>query len=50
MQNGKITQARKYDELLLQVGIGFEALVSVHNQALDSIVTVDNLSAKRLLR
>ena len=49
MQNGKITQAGKYDELL-QAGTGFETLVSVHNQALDSIVTVENLSAKGLLQ
>ena len=35
MQNGKITQARKYDEIL-QAGTGFETLVSVHNQALDN--------------
>ena len=49
MQNGKITQAGKYAKLL-QVGIGFETLVSVHNQALDSIVTVENLSAKGILQ
>ena len=48
MQNGKITQDGKYDELL-QEGTGFETLVSAHNQALDSIVTVENLSAKGLL-
>ena len=49
MQNGKITQDGKYDELL-QAGTGFETLVSAHNQALDSIVTVENLSAKGLLQ
>ena len=49
MQNGKITQAGKYDEIL-QAGTCFETLVSVHNQALDSIVTVENLSAKGLLQ
>ena len=49
MQNGKITQAGKYDELL-QAGTGFETLVSAHNHALDSIVTVENLSAKGLLQ
>lgn len=48
MQNGKITQAGKYDELL-QAGTGFDTLVSAHNQALESIVTVENLSAKGLL-
>lgn len=49
MQDGMITQAGKYDELL-QAGTGFETLVSAHNQALDSIVTVENLSAKGLLQ
>ena len=49
MQNGKITQAGKYDEIL-QAGTGFETLVSAYNQALDNIVTVENLSAKGLLQ
>ncbi|XP_057833525.2 ABC transporter C family member 9 isoform X2 [Cryptomeria japonica] len=49
MQNGKITQAGKYDELL-QEGKGFEALVGAHNQALEAIVAVDNLSSKGILQ
>lgn len=48
MQNGKITQAGKYDELL-RAGTGFDTLVSAHNQALESIVTVENLSAKGIV-
>ena len=49
MQNGKITQAGKYDEIL-QEGTGFETFVSAHNQALDSIFTVENLSTKGILQ
>ena len=49
MQNGKITQDGKYDELL-QAGTGFETLVSAHNKALHGIVTVENLSFKGLLQ
>ncbi|KAL7125587.1 hypothetical protein ABFS83_14G126500 [Erythranthe nasuta] len=43
MQNGKIAQAGTFDELLKQK-IGFEALVGAHNQALQSVQTVENSS------
>ena len=43
MQNGRITQAGKFEELLKQ-NIGFEVLVGAHSQALDSILTVENSS------
>ncbi|KAM7277127.1 hypothetical protein ACFE04_018993 [Oxalis oulophora] len=43
MQNGKITQAGQFDEILKQ-NIGFELLVGAHNQALESILTVKNSS------
>lgn len=43
MQNGKIAQAGRFEELLEQ-NIGFEILVGAHNQALESILTVENSS------
>ncbi|KAL1293412.1 putative ABC transporter C family member 15 isoform X2 [Arachis ipaensis] len=43
MQNGKITQAGKFEELLKQ-NIGFEVLVGAHSKALESILTVENSS------
>ncbi|KAK3195290.1 hypothetical protein Dsin_026600 [Dipteronia sinensis] len=43
MQNGKIAQAGRFDELLQQ-NIGFEIIVGAHNKALDSILTVENSS------
>nr|GMD59443.1 putative ABC transporter C family member 15 [Ipomoea batatas] len=43
MQNGRIAQAGKFEELLKH-NIGFEALVGAHNQALESILTVENSS------
>ncbi|MED6179455.1 ATP-binding cassette, sub-C (CFTR MRP), member 9 [Stylosanthes scabra] len=43
MQNGKITQAGKFEELLQQ-NIGFEVLVGAHSKALESILTVENSS------
>lgn len=43
MQDGKITQAGKFEELLKQ-NIGFEVLVGAHNQALESVLTVENTS------
>lgn len=43
MQNGKIAQAGRFDELLQQ-NIGFEVLVGAHNEALESIITVENSS------
>ncbi|KAK2650917.1 hypothetical protein Ddye_018406 [Dipteronia dyeriana] len=43
MQNGKIAQAGRFDELLQQ-NIGFEVIVGAHNEALDSILTVENSS------
>ncbi|GLJ16645.1 hypothetical protein SUGI_0285690 [Cryptomeria japonica] len=49
MQNGKIAQAGKYDELLKE-GKSFEALVSAHNQALGAVVAVDNLSSTGMLQ
>ena len=39
MQNGKITQAGRFEELMQQ-DIGFEVLVGAHSQALESIMTV----------
>ncbi|KAI4312632.1 hypothetical protein MLD38_037434 [Melastoma candidum] len=43
MQDGKIAQAGKFEDLLKH-DIGFEALVGAHNEALESILTVENLS------
>ncbi|KAM7275095.1 hypothetical protein ACFE04_016961 [Oxalis oulophora] len=43
MQNGKIAQAGKFEEILKQ-NIGFEVLVGAHNQALESILTVNSSS------
>lgn len=43
MQNGRIAQAGKFDELLRQ-NIGFEALVGAHSQALESILNAENSS------
>lgn len=43
MQNGRIAQAGRFEELLKH-NIGFEALVGAHNQALESILTVENSS------
>lgn len=41
MQEGKIVQAGKFEELLQQ-NIGFEVLVGAHNQALESILSAEN--------
>lgn len=43
MQNGRIAQAGRFDELLKQ-SIGFEVLVGAHSQALESIVTLEGSS------
>lgn len=43
MQDGKIAQAGKFEDLLKN-NIGFEALVGAHNEALESILTVENSS------
>lgn len=43
MQNGKIAQAGTFEELLKQ-NIGFELLVGAHNQALESVLTVETSS------
>ncbi|XP_042510338.1 putative ABC transporter C family member 15 isoform X2 [Macadamia integrifolia] len=43
MQNGRIKQAGRFEELLKQ-NIGFEALVGAHSQALESIHMVENSS------
>ncbi|MCD9638836.1 hypothetical protein HAX54_022996 [Datura stramonium] len=43
MQNGRIAQAGIFEELLKQ-NIGFEVLVGAHNQALESILTVESSS------
>ncbi|XP_020261320.1 putative ABC transporter C family member 15 isoform X1 [Asparagus officinalis] len=43
MQNGRIAQAGKFDELLSQ-NIGFEVLVGAHSQALESIFNAENSS------
>ncbi|KAJ4825851.1 ATP-binding cassette, sub-C (CFTR MRP), member 9 [Turnera subulata] len=41
MENGRISQAGTFAELLKQ-NIGFEVLVGAHNQALDSVLNVEN--------
>lgn len=43
MQNGKIVQAGGFEELIKQ-NFGFEVLVGAHNQALESILSVENTS------
>ncbi|KAK4724050.1 hypothetical protein R3W88_026829 [Solanum pinnatisectum] len=43
MQNGRIGQAGTFEELLKQ-NIGFEVLVGAHNQALESVLTVESSS------
>lgn len=43
MQNGRIAQAGRFDELLQQ-NIGFEVLVGAHSQALESIVNAEDSS------
>ncbi|XP_010269959.1 PREDICTED: putative ABC transporter C family member 15 isoform X2 [Nelumbo nucifera] len=43
MQNGRITQAGRFEELLKQ-NTGFELLVGAHSQALESVLTVENSS------
>ncbi|KAJ3680648.1 hypothetical protein LUZ60_016926 [Juncus effusus] len=43
MQDGKIAQAGKFNELLQQE-VGFEALVGAHNQALESILDAESSS------
>ncbi|XP_065864880.1 putative ABC transporter C family member 15 [Euphorbia lathyris] len=41
MENGRISQAGRFDELLKQ-NIGFEVLVGAHSQALESVLKVGN--------
>jgi ABC-type multidrug transport system fused ATPase/permease subunit len=43
MQNGRVMQAGKFEELLKQ-NIGFEVLVGAHNEALDSILSIEKSS------
>lgn len=43
MQNGRVMQAGKFQELLTQ-NIGFEVLVGAHNEALDSILSIEKSS------
>lgn len=43
MQNGRIAQAGKFEDLLKQ-NIGFEVLVGAHSKALESIVVAENSS------
>ncbi|KAF5732819.1 Multidrug resistance protein ABC transporter family [Tripterygium wilfordii] len=43
MQNGRIAQSGTFEELLKQ-NIGFEVLVGAHNEALESILTVESSS------
>ncbi|KAL9831507.1 ABC transporter C family member 9 [Arabidopsis thaliana] len=45
MQNGRVMQAGKFEELLKQ-NIGFEVLVGAHNEALDSILSIENLQTQ----
>lgn len=43
MQNGRIAQAGTFEELMKQ-NIGFELLVGAHNQALESVLSVETSS------
>lgn len=43
MENGRIAQAGRFEELLKQ-NIGFEVLVGAHSQALESVLTVETSS------
>lgn len=43
MQNGRIAQAGKFEQLVQQ-NIGFEVLVGAHSQAIESVVMVENTS------
>lgn len=43
MQNGRVMQAGKFEELLKQ-NIGFEVLVGAHNEALDSVLSIEKSS------
>ncbi|CAH8381102.1 unnamed protein product [Eruca vesicaria subsp. sativa] len=43
MQNGRVMQAGKFQELLKQ-NIGFEVLVGAHNEALESILSIEKSS------
>ncbi|GFZ02886.1 multidrug resistance-associated protein 9 [Actinidia rufa] len=43
MQNGRIAQAGTFEELIKQ-NIGFEVLVGAHNQALESVLSVESSS------
>ena len=43
MQNGRIAQAGTFEELMKQ-NIGFEVLVGAHNQALESVLSVESSS------
>ncbi|KAJ0255573.1 ABC transporter C family member 9 [Hirschfeldia incana] len=43
MQNGRVMQAGKFQELLKQ-NIGFEVLVGAHNDALESILSIEKSS------
>ena len=43
MQNGRIAQAGTFEELIQQ-NIGFEVLVGAHNEALESVLSVESSS------
>lgn len=45
MQNGRVMQSGKFEELLKQK-IGFEVLVGAHNEALESILSIEKSSRK----
>ncbi|RDX82620.1 ABC transporter C family member 9, partial [Mucuna pruriens] len=45
MQNGRIAQAGKFEDLLKQ-NIGFEILVGAHSKALESILVAENSSSR----
>ncbi|KAH1086518.1 hypothetical protein AAZX31_07G115200 [Glycine max] len=47
MQNGRIAQAGKFEDLLKQ-NIGFEVLVGAHSKALESIIVAENSSRTNL--
>ncbi|CAN1124756.1 ABC transporter C family member 9 [Linum perenne] len=46
MQNGRIVQTGKFDQLVKQNNVGFEALVGAHSHALDSVLAVENSTTR----
>ncbi|CAN0890518.1 ABC transporter C family member 9 [Linum grandiflorum] len=46
MQNGRIVQTGKFDQLVQQNDVGFEALVGAHSDALESVLAVENSTTR----